>query len=110
MNRRGEAFEIESGLPESEVRTAEAAEAAYVEPPLRWFELCRKYIAGRWRTSATKTREGMADGLAAVTLAMVKRGKNIPEDMDPRLVPRDSVDVTSPALNTAGQTPCWGTT
>ncbi|MFF0204777.1 tyrosine-type recombinase/integrase [Streptomyces sp. NPDC005017] len=78
MNRRGEAFEIESGLPESEVRAA--AEAADAEPPQRWFEFCRKYVASRWRTAAAKTREGMADGLAAVTLAMVKRGDGTPED------------------------------
>lgn len=81
MNRRGEAFEIESGLPESEVRAAaEATAAVDAEPPLRWFEFCRKYVAGRWRTSAAKTREGMADGLAAVTLAMVKRGDGVPDD------------------------------
>jgi hypothetical protein len=86
MNRRGEAFEIESGLPESEVRAAaEAAEAQDAEPPLRWFEFCRKYVSGRWRTAAAKTREGMADGLAAVTLAMVKRGDGIPEDESLRL-------------------------
>ncbi|MBZ9643510.1 tyrosine-type recombinase/integrase [Streptomyces sp. PSKA30] len=83
MNRRGEAFEIESGLPESEVRAA--AEAAGAEPPLRWFEFCRKYVAGRWRTSAAKTREGMADGLAAVTLAMIKRGDGTPDDESLRL-------------------------
>ncbi|MGW1564334.1 tyrosine-type recombinase/integrase, partial [Streptomyces sp. NPDC002144] len=81
MNRRGEAFEIESGLPESEVRAAaEAAEASDAEPSLRWFEFCRKYMAGRWRTAAAKTREGIADGLAAVTLAMVKRGEDAPDD------------------------------
>lgn len=86
MNRRGEAFEIESGLPESEVRAAaEAAEAADAEPPLRWFGICRKYVAGRWRTAEAKTREGMADGLAAVTLAMVKRGDGVPEDESLRL-------------------------
>ncbi|MFI1373259.1 hypothetical protein ACH4UY_14725 [Streptomyces longwoodensis] len=68
MNRRGEASEIESGLPESEVRAAaEAAKAAEVRVPVRWFEFCRKYVAGRWRTGAAKTREGMTDGLAAVT-------------------------------------------
>ncbi|MFJ2827415.1 tyrosine-type recombinase/integrase [Streptomyces sp. NPDC087263] len=86
MNRRGEAFEIESGLPESEVRAAaEAVEAAEAEAPLRWFEFCRKYVAGRWRTSAAKTRESMADGLAAVALAMVKRGDGAPKDTDLRL-------------------------
>ncbi|MBZ9598117.1 tyrosine-type recombinase/integrase [Streptomyces erythrochromogenes] len=89
MNRRGEAFEIESGLPESEVRAAaeaaELAEAAEALPPLRWFEFCRKYVAGRWRTAAAKSREGMADGLAAVTLAMVKRGGDVPADETLRL-------------------------
>ncbi|MFB7422587.1 tyrosine-type recombinase/integrase [Streptomyces hydrogenans] len=86
MNRRGEAFEIASGRPESEVRAdAEAAVVADVAPPLRWFEFCRKYVAGRWRTSAAKSREGMADGLAAVTLAMVKRGDGTPDDESLRL-------------------------
>ncbi|MCF3102943.1 tyrosine-type recombinase/integrase [Streptomyces roseoverticillatus] len=86
MNRRGEAFEIESGLPESEVRAAaEAAEVAEAAPSLRWFEFCRKYVAGRWRRSAAKTREGMADGLAAVSLAMVNREDGVPEDKYLRL-------------------------
>ncbi|MGW1903089.1 tyrosine-type recombinase/integrase [Streptomyces hirsutus] len=84
--RRGEAFEIASGQPESEVRAAaEAAETTESIPPLRWFEFCRKYVAGRWRTSAAKTREGMADGLAAVSLAMVKRGDGVPTDEQLRL-------------------------
>ncbi|WP_327680175.1 tyrosine-type recombinase/integrase [Streptomyces sp. NBC_00467] len=86
MNRRGEAFEIESGLPESEVRAAtEAAEAVDFKLPLRWFEFCRKYVATRWRTSAAKTRESMADGLAAVALAMVQRGDGMPDDAILRL-------------------------
>ncbi|MER7412580.1 tyrosine-type recombinase/integrase [Streptomyces cacaoi] len=86
MNRRGEAFDVESGLPESEVRAAaEAAEAADAKAPVRWFEFCRKYVAGRWRTSAAKTREGMADGLAAVALAMVHRREGAPEDAELRL-------------------------
>ncbi|MEV5375601.1 tyrosine-type recombinase/integrase [Streptomyces nondiastaticus] len=80
--RRGEAFEITSGLPESEVRAAaDAAERSESKPSLRWFEFCRKYVAGRWRTSAAKTREGMADGLAAVTLAMVNREDGLPGDV-----------------------------
>ncbi|MFE2567496.1 tyrosine-type recombinase/integrase [Streptomyces mirabilis] len=85
--RRGEAFEIASGQPESEVRATDeaAARAAEAKPSLRWFEFCRKYVAGRWRMSAAKTREGMADGLAAVALAMVKRGANTPEDTYLRL-------------------------
>ncbi|MFJ6837623.1 tyrosine-type recombinase/integrase [Streptomyces sp. NPDC091209] len=85
--RRGEAFEIASGQPESEVRAAAdaAAKAVEAKPSLRWFEFCRKYVAGRWRMSAAKTREGIADGLAAVALAMVKRGDDAPDDKDLRL-------------------------
>ncbi|WP_329230914.1 tyrosine-type recombinase/integrase [Streptomyces canus] len=90
--RRGEAFEIESGQPESEVRTAvEAAQAADAKLRLGWFDFCRKYVAGRWRTSAAKTREGMADSLAAVTLAMVGRGDDAPDDEDLRLAFRWAV-------------------
>ncbi|MGW4671330.1 hypothetical protein [Streptomyces sp. NPDC004324] len=62
-----------------------AATAAESEPSLRWFEFCRKYVAGRWRMSAAKTSEGMADGLAAVAPAMVKRGDDTPDDKDLRL-------------------------
>ncbi|MEU1674369.1 tyrosine-type recombinase/integrase [Streptomyces roseifaciens] len=103
--RRGEAFEIASGQPESEVR--EAAEAAAAEEPVKWFEFCRKYVAGRWRTSAAKTREGMADGLAAVSLAMVKRGDDVPPDEQLRLafrwgiVPANSGEEPPAELKTA---------
>ena len=64
---------------------AEAAEAAEAEPPLRWFEFCRKYVAGRWRTSAAKTREGMADGLAAVSSPWSSAGMAFPQDEQLRL-------------------------
>lgn len=103
--RRGEAFEIGSGQPESEVRAAEAvATVAEAKPSLRWFEFCRKYVAGRWRMSAAKTREGMADGLAAVALAMVKRGENTPEDKYLRLAFRWGIVPAN-----AGQEPCGRT-
>lgn len=114
MNRRGEAFEIESGLPEFEVRAAaEATKAEDVETPLRWFEFCRKYMAGRWRTSAAKTREGTADGLAAVTLAMVRRGGDAPDDETLRLafrwgiVPANTGEVPPAELKAAHE---WVTT
>ncbi|WP_207226634.1 tyrosine-type recombinase/integrase [Streptomyces albidoflavus] len=77
--RRGEPFEIETGLPESEVRAAaeraaQEAAAAEATRALDWFAFCRSYVAGRWRGSAAKTREGIADGLATATLAMTKPG------------------------------------
>ncbi|MFJ2635997.1 tyrosine-type recombinase/integrase [Streptomyces sp. NPDC087422] len=87
--RRGEAFHIESGLPESEVRAAEAAAAEDAEPdPVLWFEFCREYAEARWRTSAAKTRESLADSLAAVSLAMVRQGEGMPSDKELRLAVR----------------------
>ncbi|SCD34675.1 Site-specific recombinase XerD [Streptomyces sp. TverLS-915] len=84
INRRGEPFEIESGLPESEVRAAAekaAREAAEAEAAavLDWFAFCRAYVARRWRGSAAKTREGIADGLATATLGMLRPGEQAPD-------------------------------
>lgn len=86
---RGEAFQVDSGLPESEVRAADQAAAA--KPSVRWFEFCRDYMAVRWQTSAAKSREGMADSLAAVALAMVQRGDGVPPDEELRLAVRWAV-------------------
>ncbi|MEU5429973.1 site-specific integrase [Streptomyces olivoreticuli] len=82
MNRRGEPFEIESGLPESEVRAAaEAAEAANAEPKLdpTWWEFSREFMKRRWRTAAAKTREGFADSLASAALGMMGEGSDTPD-------------------------------
>lgn len=87
--QRGEAFHVETGLPESELRAAE--EAAAQAAPVRWFDFCRDYVADRWRTSAAKTREGMADSFATVALAMVERGDGIPPDEALRLALRWAV-------------------
>ncbi|WP_435191051.1 tyrosine-type recombinase/integrase [Streptomyces sp. bgisy126] len=90
--KRGEAFRIKDGLPESEVRAAaQAAEPTDTREELSWFAFCREYMAMRWPTAAAKTREGIADGLAAVTLAMVEQGKQIPEVEELRLALRWAV-------------------
>ncbi|BET47630.1 tyrosine-type recombinase/integrase [Kitasatospora aureofaciens] len=87
--RRGEAFRIADGLPESEARAAEAA--AQVREQLFWFQFCREYVALRWPTAAAKTREGIADGLAAVTLAMVEQDRQMPAPEELRLAFRWAV-------------------
>jgi hypothetical protein len=95
--KRGEAFHVESGLPESEVRAAEQASAEAAAPaPVRWLDFCGEYAEARWRTSAAKTREGLADSLAAVTLAMVTRGEAMPPDTELRLAMRWAVVPGSP--------------
>ncbi|MFB8136404.1 tyrosine-type recombinase/integrase [Streptomyces mirabilis] len=87
--RKGEAFRIEDGLPESEVRAAEAA--AEIRKDLSWFAFSREYMAVRWRTAAAKTREGLADSLATVALAMMRDDPRAPKLEDVRLAVRWAV-------------------
>ncbi|MFF3647355.1 tyrosine-type recombinase/integrase [Streptomyces sp. NPDC002181] len=90
--KRGEAFRIKDGLPESEVRAAmKAAATADAREELPWLVFCREYMAMRWPTAAAKTREGIADGLAAVTLAMVEQDKQMPKAEELRLALRWAV-------------------
>lgn len=79
--RRGEAFDVETGLPESEVRKAEAAAAAEAEKKNdpTWWEFSREFMKRRWRAAAAKTREGFADSLAAAALGMMGDKPDAPE-------------------------------
>ncbi|MEU0646166.1 tyrosine-type recombinase/integrase [Streptomyces umbrinus] len=79
--RRGEAFRIMDGLPESEVRQEEAAATAKVASQLdpTWWEFSREFMKRRWRTAAAKTREGFADSLASAALGMMGEGPDTPE-------------------------------
>ncbi|MEU9172604.1 site-specific integrase [Streptomyces sp. NPDC048420] len=78
--RRGEAFDVESGLPESEIRRAEAAAAmAEEKPDPTWWEFSREFMKRRWRTVAAKTREGFADSLASAALGMMADKPGAPE-------------------------------
>ncbi|MFE7209301.1 tyrosine-type recombinase/integrase [Streptomyces sp. NPDC057611] len=86
---KGEAFDVESGLPESELRAAAARENAKPDPS--WWDFSREYMASRWRTSAAKTREGVADSLATVALAMMDDGKKAPSLEEVRLAMRWAV-------------------
>ncbi|WP_405635270.1 site-specific integrase [Streptomyces sp. NBC_00056] len=87
--RKGEAFDVTSGLPESELRAAAAKANAMPDPS--WWEFSREYMASRWRTSAAKTREGLADSLATVALAMMEDGKKAPSLEEARLAVRWAV-------------------
>ncbi|EDY47072.1 integrase [Streptomyces clavuligerus] len=91
--RRGESFDIESGLPESEVRRAEAAEAAKAEekPDPTWWAFAHEFMKRRWRTAAAKTREGLADSLASAALGMMGDGPDAPELLTVRLAVRWAV-------------------
>ncbi|MET9416119.1 site-specific integrase [Streptomyces klenkii] len=87
--KRGEGFDVDSGLPESEVRAAAAK--ANVRPDPNWWDFSREYMAARWRTAAAKTREGLADSLATVALAMMGEGPKVPEPEQVRLAMRWAV-------------------
>ncbi|WP_066951236.1 tyrosine-type recombinase/integrase [Streptomyces lushanensis] len=67
--RKGEAFDVDTGLPESELRAAEAKKNTRPDPS--WWDFSREYMSVRWRATAAKTREGLADSLATVALAMM---------------------------------------
>jgi integrase len=108
--RRGEGFDSETGLPESELRAAHAKEKAAQEdakPDPSWWDFSREYMAARWRGTAAKTREGLADSLATVGLAMMGDGEGAPSLVDARLafrwtvVPAHRDEVPPPALETA---------
>ncbi|MER5889897.1 site-specific integrase [Streptomyces sp. NPDC001941] len=90
MNRRGEPFEIESGLPESEVRSAEVSEAekAKAKKDPTWWDFSREFMHRRWRTAAAKTREGFADSLASAALGMMGEGPDAPDAQTVRLAVR----------------------
>ncbi|MFF9035022.1 tyrosine-type recombinase/integrase [Streptomyces sp. NPDC014892] len=104
--RRGEAFDVESGLPESEVRQAVAAAAAQAKVELdpTWWEFSREFMKRRWRTAAAKTREGFADSLAAAALGMMADKPDAPDLREVRravrwtVVPAHDTEEPPPAL------------
>ncbi|MFG2831142.1 tyrosine-type recombinase/integrase [Streptomyces sp. NPDC048434] len=87
--RRGEAFDTETGLPESELRAAAAKKNTRPDPS--WWNFSREYMAARWCTTAAKTREGLADSLATVALAMMGEGAKAPTLEDVRFAVRWAV-------------------
>jgi integrase len=68
--RRGEGFDVATGLPESMLRLARA---------ITWFELATQYADTKWDGAAAKTRESMGDGLASVTAALVTTTRGAPD-------------------------------
>jgi len=68
--RSGEPFDVESGLPLSMRRTGAR---------VTWFEHACRYVDMKWPKAAGKTRAGMADALATVTVALVKDDARTPD-------------------------------
>jgi integrase len=89
--RKGEAFDVETGLPESEVRAAAEKAKENTRPDPSWWDFAREYMRVRWRTAAAKTREGLADSLATAALGMMSESPGAPELEDVRRAVRWAV-------------------
>ena len=75
--KRGELFDLATGLPESMLR-------ADKEPVQRsWFDFARTYVADRWKDDAAKTRASLVDSLVTATLAL-RQGEAA--DLSPQVV------------------------
>ncbi len=69
---RGEAFDIESGRPVSQVVREEAPQAT-------WYDHACDFAAMKWPRIASKSRTALADALASITTAMVADREGRPE-------------------------------
>ncbi|MGW3237120.1 tyrosine-type recombinase/integrase [Streptomyces olivaceus] len=68
--RKGEQFDVETGLPASELRALNGS--------VSWYEHTRAYIARRWDRLPAKSRRNDADALASITPALVKTSAGQP--------------------------------
>lgn len=67
--RNREQFDMETGLPASEVLAAQSP---------TWYDHAREYAAMKWPTASAKHRAGIADALATVTPRLVKDSRGAP--------------------------------
>lgn len=68
--RAGEPFDVDRGLPLSELRTENA---------VTWYQHGRNYVKSRWDGAPAKTRTTWADALATVTFEMVRTTAGRPD-------------------------------
>jgi hypothetical protein len=76
--KRGEEFDIETGLPDSMVKPGPEPEP---EPSRSVLDVAQAYITMRWPRAAPKTRDGISDALATLLPALTsdldgRPGKN----------------------------------
>ncbi|WP_335991683.1 tyrosine-type recombinase/integrase [Glycomyces sp. MUSA5-2] len=74
-HKRGERFDVESGLPESELREQSA---------LSWYAFTLQYTDVRWPHIGGGQRQSIAEGLSEATLALVIEDKASPCDAEVR--------------------------
>jgi integrase len=68
--RKGEAFDTQTGQPESWAREQQA---------ITWFELACRFVDLKWPHVAAKSRTSIADALATVTPVLVTTTRGMPE-------------------------------
>jgi integrase len=68
--RQGEAFDTETGLPES---------AAREQRSVTWFDLACRFVDLKWPHVAAKSRMSIADALATLTPVLVTTTRGVPE-------------------------------
>ncbi|MEV3937294.1 integrase [Glycomyces sp. NPDC049804] len=67
----GERFDIDSGLPESELRR---------ETAMSWYAATIQFTEAHWPHVGSRQRQSIAEGLSEATLAVLKKGKQPPKD------------------------------
>ncbi|SDD94141.1 tyrosine-type recombinase/integrase [Glycomyces harbinensis] len=77
---RGERFDIDSGLPESELRQKTAAD---------WYAATLQYTEAHWPHVGSRQRLSIAEGLSEAMLAVLKAGKQRPTDKEIRAALRE---------------------
>ncbi|MFG1826554.1 tyrosine-type recombinase/integrase [Microbispora bryophytorum] len=97
--KRGEAFDVETGLPESMLKAKKAR---------TWYAFAVAYVETRWPHSAAKSREGMTDALSNVTPVLTSDRPGRPDDETLRralrevaFIPADRRPAPSPEIAAA---------
>jgi integrase len=70
--RRGESFDVETGLPESMLRVKNA---------VTWYAFVMAYVDMKWPHAAAKSRDSLTDALATVTPALVEELPGRPDPL-----------------------------
>ncbi len=78
--RKGEAFDTETGLPDSMATTASRERS--------WLDFCLAYTDMKWPSAAPKTRDSLTDALATLIPAIV--AEPLPDGMEPAII-RDAL-------------------
>ncbi|MDB4873297.1 MAG: integrase, partial [Gemmatimonadales bacterium] len=68
--RRGEAFNTDTGLPESMERRSKE---------ISWYDLARAYVDDRWSKVSGRQRKSVAETLVAVTPVLITEVRGMPE-------------------------------